>query len=100
MNSTLSESVQGFLNRRSASHSVESRLKRGATPASISNQFSMGVNSTAKLGPTLGPPPVRLWPAAAPSSTIAAGSLSADCAQAFPEQRSKDAISAYFVAFT
>src|SRR5579862_8018630 len=100
MNSALSESLQGFLNRTSVSHSVESRLKRGVTPASISSQFSIGVTSAATSGPKLAPPPVRLWLAAAPSSTIAAGSLSTDCAKAFRVQRIRNTTKAYFVAFT
>src|SRR5580658_917837 len=97
MNSTFSERVHGFLNRRSVSHSVESRLKSGVTPASISSQLSIGVTSTAISGPKLVPLPVRLWLGAAPISIIAAGSLSTDCADILPEQRSKAATSALLV---
>src|SRR5208283_3819913 len=71
------------------------------TPASSSSQFSMGVTSTATVGPKLDPPPLRLQPAAPPSSTTAADSLAADWAKAFPEQSKKDAINMDFVvAFT
>src|SRR5579864_8744959 len=99
MNSTFFESVQGFLNRRSTSHSVEWRLKIGVTPASSSSHFSMGVTSTATVGATFDPPEVIFQPAAAPSSTTATslGSLSADCAKALVQPNSSTAKSAYFV---
>lgn len=100
INSTLRESVHGFLNRRSVSHSVEWRRKSGVTPASISSQFSIGVNSTAKDGPKLDEPSWVFQLAAPPNSTTAAGSFSADCAKAHPDQSSKHVISPNFVART
>src|ERR1700688_5010375 len=103
MNSAFLDRVQGFLKRRSASHSVERCPKSVVTPPSSSSQFSIGVTSAATLGPKLDAPSLRLRPAAPPSSTIAAGSLSlslsGDCAKALPEQRSRDASNTYFVAF-
>src|ERR1035438_6217549 len=89
MNSSFFERVQGFLKRRSVSHSVEWRLKTAVTPASSSSQFSMGVTSTAAVGLKLDPQPLVFQPAAPPSSSIAAGSLSTDCPEAFPPQRDK-----------
>src|ERR1700741_1164083 len=91
MNSILGERVQGFLKRRSVLHSVEWRLNSGVTPASSSSHFSIGVTSTATVGPKLELPSVRLRSAAPPSSTTAT-SFSVDCAKTFPAQRSKDAI--------
>src|ERR1700761_7601822 len=84
MNSNFGDMVQGFLNRTSVLHSVEWRLNSGVTPASISSQCSIGVNSTAAVGPKLDLLSVRLRSAAPPSSTTAAsfGSLSCDCAKA------------------
>ncbi len=61
MNSNFSETVQGFLNKRPVSHSVECRPKSGVTPASSSSQFSIGVTSTAISGPKLDPPSPRSW---------------------------------------
>src|SRR5580700_11415055 len=86
MNSTFGERVQGFLKRRSTSHSVEWEPKSGVTPASSSSQFSIGVTSTAAVGPKLDPPSLTFQLAAPPSSTIAAGSFSLDCAKAFPKE--------------
>src|SRR5579863_2595440 len=100
MNSALRESVQGFLNRRSVSHSVELLPKSGVTPASSSSQFSIGVTSTATVGPKLDPPPLKFQFAAPPSSTTATGSLSADCANALPAHRNNNANKTGFVAFT
>src|SRR5580658_8653876 len=90
MSSTFFESVQGFLNRRSVSHSVECRVKSGVTPASSSSHFSIGVTSAATLGPKLDPP-LTFQLAAPPSSTMAMGSLSAGgaCANGHPQQRNK-----------
>src|ERR1700722_12932095 len=76
MNSALREIVQGFLKRRSVSHSVELRVKKDETPASISSQFSIGVVSTAKLGAKVAAPPVTFQLVAAPISRMAAGSFS------------------------
>src|SRR6202008_4941728 len=92
MNSILGERVQGFLKRRSVLHSVEWRLNSGVTPASSSSHFSIGVTSTATVGPKLELPSVRLRSAAAPSSTTATDSFSADWAKTFSAQRSNDAI--------
>src|ERR1039458_7519816 len=100
MNSALFESVQGFLNRRSVSHSVECRLKSDVTPTSSSKRFSIGVTSSATVGPKLEPSPVRLWDADPPISTTAAGSLSTDCAKAFPAQRNNDTSKMGLAAFT
>src|SRR5580658_3914994 len=69
-------------------------------PASSSSQFSIGVTSTARSGPKLDPPSLRFQLTAPPSSTTAAGSLSDDCASAFPEQRDRHVINTVFVAFT
>src|ERR1700722_8672678 len=91
MNSACSERVQGFLKSRSVPHSVEVRLKSGVRPASSSSQFSMGVTSTATVGPEL--PSSRLREPAAPSSRTAIGSFSFDCAAALREHRHKEAIS-------
>ena len=70
MNSALFESVQGFLKSRSVSHSVELRVKKGDTPASSSNQCSMGVVSAAKFGANVAEPPVVVQLVAAPTSRI------------------------------
>src|SRR5580700_2399558 len=98
MNSTFSDSAQGFLKRRSVPHSVERRLKSGVTPASSSSQFSTGVTSTATSGPKPDPPPLIFQPAAPPSSITAAGSFSLDCANAFLEQKNNAANNTNFVA--
>src|SRR5580700_6277016 len=100
MNSTFFERVQGFLNRRSVFHSVECLLKSGVTPASSSSHFSIGVTSTATLGPKLDPPSLIFQLAAPPSSTMVVGSFSTDCAKALPVQRNKAAIRMGLVAFT
>jgi hypothetical protein len=101
MNSAFFDSVQGFLNRRSTSHSVECRLKSDVTPASSSKRFSIGVTSTATVGPKLDPSPVTLCEADPPTSITAAGSLSSlDWAKAFPKERQKnDAINTDLAAF-
>ena len=65
----------------------------GVTPASSSSQFSIGVTSTATVGPKLDPPPVMLQLGAAPISTIATGAFwSSGCAKAGLEQRNKATI--------
>src|ERR1035438_8479647 len=92
MNSAFLESVQGFLNSRSVSHSVERWAKVGVTPLSSSSQFSIGVTSTATVGPMLDPPSFRFQPGATPSSTTAAGSFSTGCERAFTQHRNQDAI--------
>src|ERR1019366_4130929 len=100
MNSTFFERVHGFLNRRSVSHSVECLRKSGVPPASSSSQFSMGVTSTAAVGPKLDPP-LRFQAAEPPSSSTAAASRSGGataCARACPEQRSKDVMKTVFAA--
>src|ERR1700761_2796425 len=76
MNSAVGDRVQGFLKRRSVSHSVEFRVKKGETPASISSQFSIGVVSAAKLGAKVAAPPVVFQLVAAPSSRMMLGSSS------------------------
>ena len=53
MNSTLSDKVNGFLNRRSLSHWLWPLLNKGPVPISISSQSLIGSNSTAADGPTL-----------------------------------------------
>src|ERR1039458_1320665 len=92
MNSIFLEMVQGFLKSRSVSHSVLLRVKKGVVPASSSSQFSIGVTSTAKSGPKVAAPPLTFQLEAAPSSTMAAGSFSADCAKAFPTEKTTHAI--------
>lgn len=51
MNSIFLEISHGFLNKRSASHSVECRANSGVSPASTSSHFLMGVTSIATDGP-------------------------------------------------
>jgi len=51
------------------------------TPASNSSQFSIGVTSTATVGPKLDRASVKLLAAAPPSSTTARGSVSTDWAE-------------------
>src|SRR6516162_11487087 len=99
MNSILGERVQGFLKRRPMLHSVEWRLNSGVTPTSSSSHFSIGVTSTATVGPKLELPSERLRSAAPPSSTTATsfGSLSADCAKALVQYSSNAPKSAHFV---
>src|ERR1039458_8181748 len=60
----------------------------------------MGVTSTAASAPKLDPPFLRLQPAAPPSSTMATGSLSTDCANAISEQRNNGPNNRKFVALT
>src|SRR5580658_8989506 len=79
MNSAFEDSVQGFLKRKSVSHSVEFRVKKGEMPASISSQFSIGVVSAARLGAKLAAPPVVFQLVAAPSSRMTLGSSSSGC---------------------
>src|SRR5580698_10331481 len=74
MNSAFLERVQGFLKRKSVSHSVEFRVKKGDTPASSSSQFSMGVHSAARLGANVAAPPLKFQLVAAPTSRMATGS--------------------------
>lgn len=76
MNSALRESVHGFLNSRSVSHSVVRPPKKGDTPTSNSSQFSIGVVSAARFGAKEAAPPVTVQLVAAPISRIAAGSFS------------------------
>lgn len=66
MNSTLFESVHGFLNKKSAFHSVEWRVNSEVMPPSSSSHFSIGVISTATVGPKLDTPSLVLLPAAPP----------------------------------
>jgi hypothetical protein len=90
MNSTRFEKLHGFLKRKSTSHSLECRANRRVNPASNSSQFSMGVTSTAAVGPKLDAPSLRLQLGAPPSSRIAAGSLSISSPDALLEPKSKD----------
>src|ERR1700733_6088342 len=76
MNSALLERVHGFLKRKSVSHSVAFRVKKGDTPASSSSQFSIGVHSAARFGANVAAPPLKFQFVAAPISRIAAGSSS------------------------
>src|SRR6202789_2266126 len=71
MNSAFFESVHGFLKRKSVSHSVEFRVKKGETPASSSSQFSMGVHSAARLGANVAAPPLKFQLVDAPTSRMA-----------------------------
>src|SRR5580698_5606384 len=86
INSALRDSVQGFLNSRSVSHSVELCVKKGDTPASISSQFSIGVVSTAKFGANVAAPPIKFQLVAAPISRIARGSLSSGTSCGQPKE--------------
>src|ERR1700733_23362 len=76
MNSAFGDSVQGFLKRKSVSHSVEFRVKKGEMPTSISSRSSIGVVSAARLGAKLAAPPVVVQLVAAPSSRMTLGSSS------------------------
>src|ERR1700679_3356172 len=76
MNSAFFENVQGFLKRKSASHSVEFRVKKGDTPASSSSQFSIGVHSAARFGANVAAPPLKFQLVDAPTSKIATVSSS------------------------
>src|SRR6185312_708452 len=89
MNSAVRDSVHGFLKRTPVSHSAEWRVKSPAVPASISSQFSTGVNSTARSPPALDPPPISLL-TAPPASMVAAGSPSIACANALPDRSSRN----------
>src|ERR1035438_1826760 len=100
MNSAFLESVQGFLNSRSVSHSVERWANVGVTPPSSSSQFSIGVTSTAAVGPMLDPPSLRFQPGATPSSATAVVSFSTGCGKAVPAKRNKDAIKTDRFVFT
>src|SRR5262249_32392631 len=79
MNSTLSDSVNGFLNINSVPYAVWRRLNNEEPLISISSQSLMTPNSTPSLGPTLASHPGWLHSAAAPISTTARGSLSSAC---------------------
>src|SRR5262249_27831968 len=79
MNSTLSDSVNGFLNMSSVPYSVWRRLNNEEPLISISSQSLMTPNSTPSLGPTLASHPGWLHSSAAPISTTARGSLSSPC---------------------
>src|SRR5690349_1261319 len=100
MNSTVFDSVHGFLNSKSTLHSVECRAKSGVTPASSSSRFSMGVTSTAAVGPKLRDASLTFQAAAPPSSTTAAGSFSADCPKATVGLKKIHAISRDLIAFS
>ena len=67
---------KAFSKEKSVSHSVEFRVKKGETPASISSQSSIGVVSAARLGAKLAAPPVVVQLVAAPSSRMTLGSSS------------------------
>src|SRR5215469_18357861 len=79
MNSIFLERRQGFLKSRSALHSVEWRLKSGVTPASSSSQCSIGVTSTATVGPKPDAAFLRFHAPAPPSSSTAADSFLSGC---------------------
>src|SRR5271163_2860409 len=85
MNSAFRDMVQGFLKSRSVSHSVELRVKKGDTPASISSQFSTGVISAAIFGANVAAPPLKFQLVAAPSSRMTIGSLSSLPPWGWPE---------------
>ena len=87
----------GFLKSRSVSHSVEPFAKSGVTPASSSSQFFIGVTSTATAGPKDEPPPFTFQFPAPPASTIAAGSLSGDWAEALALHTNKPTVNAALV---
>src|SRR5215469_1629932 len=99
MNSTVRERVQGFLNKRSVPHSVVLCPKLGVTPASSSSQFSIGVSSTAAVGPKLEVWSPRLRLGAAPISNTATCSTSFfSCADANPRQTKNDVDQTHFAA--
>jgi hypothetical protein len=64
--------------------------KQRRDPSLKFEPLSIGVTSTATVGPKLDCPSVILLSAAAPSSTTADGSFSADCALANAAQRNRD----------
>src|SRR5580693_1420032 len=98
MNSTFLVRVHGFLNRRSVSHSVELCAKAAVVPNSSSSQFSIGVISTAAVGPALQAVSLKFQLGAPPISRIAIGSWPASAwAIAFREQRSRKQKSAALV---
>src|ERR1039458_6902754 len=85
MNSAFRDIVHGFLKSRSVSHSVDLRVQKGDTPASSSSQFSIGVTSAARFGANVAAPPLKFQLVAAPSSTMAMGSLSSPASRGWPE---------------
>jgi len=76
MSSVVSESVNGFLNTTSVSHSELPRLNSFATPTSISSQSLIALNSTAAEGPRLKLPPGKPHSPAGPRAMTARGSFS------------------------
>jgi hypothetical protein len=68
MNSTFSDRVKGFLNRRSVLHSELRPLDSREIPASISSQSLTTLNSMATKGPKLVSPPGKATFARAPDS--------------------------------
>src|SRR5258705_3007305 len=82
MNSVVSESVNGFLNTTSPSHSATPRLNSRAPPISTSTQSLIRLNSTAAEGPRLSLPPGKPHSPAAPSAMTARGSFSFSSAAA------------------
>src|SRR5215469_16128964 len=75
----------GLLKEQVGTHSVAFEANRGVMPASSSSQPSMGVTSTAIVGPKLQTASVMLRLAAAPISRMTLSSaaiFSADCAEA------------------
>ena len=87
MNSAVSDSVKGFLNTISASHSERPRLNSLAPPTSISSQSLIALNSTDAEGPKLNFLSGKPHSVAPPSAMIANGSLSS--ARIFSEDKSK-----------
>ena len=85
MNSAVSDSVKGFLNTISASHSERPRSL--APPTSISSQSLIALNSTDAEGPKLNFLSGKPHSVAPPSAMIANGSLSS--ARIFSEDKSK-----------
>src|SRR5579872_1441019 len=98
INSTVRESVQGFLNKRSVDHSVVCWPRLGVTPASSSSHFSIGVTSTATVGPKLAVRSLRFQLGAAPISITATSSASFfSSATAYPRLRRSDAAQIHLV---
>src|SRR5215475_3629627 len=89
MNSVVSESVNGFLNTTSASHSEVPRRNSFAPPISTSTHSLIKLNSTAAEGPRLNLPPGKPHSPAPPSATTASGSFSFSSAAAMVVGQSK-----------
>src|SRR5215467_10480126 len=99
MNSVVSESVNGFLNTTSASHSEVPRRNSFAPPISTSTHSLIKLNSTAAEGPRLNLPPGKPHSPAPPSATTASGSFSSAAAMAVGQSKATTNPAATHVVF-